>query len=72
MINDLLGVLNDRGLTLAECSVKPEALSALVATVEVGKISNNQAKEVFAEMFETGKSAADIIKACLLYTSRCV
>ncbi|OYW72242.1 MAG: glutaminyl-tRNA synthase (glutamine-hydrolyzing) subunit B [Verrucomicrobia bacterium 12-59-8] len=63
VINDLLGALNDRSLTLADCSVKPEALSALVATIEAGKISNNQAKEVFVEMFETGKPAAEIIKA---------
>jgi aspartyl-tRNA(Asn)/glutamyl-tRNA(Gln) amidotransferase subunit B len=63
VINDLLGVLNDRSLTIHDCPVKPEALSGLVSTVEAGKISNNQAKEVFAEMFETGKPAADIIKA---------
>lgn len=63
VINDLLGALNDRSLTLAECPVKPDALSALVATVEDGKVSNNQAKEVFAEMFESGKPAAEIIKA---------
>ena len=63
VINDLLGALNDRSLTLAECPVKPEALSALVATIEAGKISNNQGKEVFTEMFESGKPAAEIIKA---------
>ena len=43
--------------------MKPEALSALVATIEAGKISNNQGKEVFTEMFESGKPAAEIIKA---------
>jgi aspartyl-tRNA(Asn)/glutamyl-tRNA(Gln) amidotransferase subunit B len=63
VINDLLGALNDRSLTLADCPVKPEALSSLVATIEGGKISNNQGKEVFVEMFETGKPAAEIIKA---------
>ncbi|MFC5455047.1 Asp-tRNA(Asn)/Glu-tRNA(Gln) amidotransferase subunit GatB [Prosthecobacter fluviatilis] len=63
VINDLLGVLNERSLTITECPVSPQALSALVATVEAGSISNNQAKEVFAEMFESGKSAAEIIKA---------
>ncbi|MEZ5387313.1 MAG: Asp-tRNA(Asn)/Glu-tRNA(Gln) amidotransferase subunit GatB [Prosthecobacter sp.] len=63
VINDLLGVLNERSLTITECPVKPEALSALVSTVEAGKISNNQAKEVFAEMFESGKAADEIIKA---------
>ena len=63
VINDLLGALNDRSITLADCPVKPAALSSLVATIEGGKISNNQGKEVFVEMFETGKPAAEIIKA---------
>ena len=31
--------------------------------VEAGKISNNQAKEVFAEMFATGGEAGPIIQA---------
>ncbi len=63
VINDLLGILKDRSVTLADITLQPAALSALIATVEAGKISNTQAKEVFAEMFESGKSAAEIIKA---------
>jgi aspartyl-tRNA(Asn)/glutamyl-tRNA(Gln) amidotransferase subunit B len=63
VINDLLGMLNERALSISECPVAPSALSGLVAQVESGKISNNQAKEVFAEMVETGKPAAEIIKA---------
>ena len=62
LINDLLGLLNTSGGAIESCPVKPEALSALVAHIESGKISNNQAKEVFAEMFATGRAAADIIK----------
>lgn len=62
LINDLLGLLNTSGGDLAGCAVKPEALSTLVATIEAGKISNNQAKEVFAEMFASGRAAAEIIK----------
>lgn len=63
VINDLLGLLKDTEGGITECPVKPEALSELVAIVEAGKISNNQAKEVFTEMFTQGGSAADIIKA---------
>jgi aspartyl-tRNA(Asn)/glutamyl-tRNA(Gln) amidotransferase subunit B len=63
VINDLLGILKDSEGGITACPVKPEALSALVAFVEDGKISNNQAKEVFAEMFANGGSAAEIIKA---------
>lgn len=63
VINDLLGALNDRRLELSECPVAPAGLTQLVVAVESGTISNNQAKEVFAEMFESGRPAAEIIKA---------
>ncbi len=63
VINDLLGVMNDNNIGIAACPVKPEALSTLVATVENGKISGSQAKEVFTEMFLSGAAPADIIKA---------
>lgn len=63
VINDLLGLLKDSEAGIGACPVKPEALTALVAIVEAGKISNNQAKEVFAEMFSTGASAAEIVQA---------
>jgi aspartyl-tRNA(Asn)/glutamyl-tRNA(Gln) amidotransferase subunit B len=63
VINDLLGLLNERSLSIGECPVSPAALNELVATVEAGKISNTQAKEVFAEMFAAGKAPAEIIKA---------
>mgnify|MGYP000255146061 CR=1 FL=1 len=63
VINDLLGLLKDTEDGITACPVKPEALTALVALVEAGKISNNQAKEVFAEMFSSGGNAADIVKA---------
>lgn len=63
VINDLLGLLKDSEAGIGACPVKPEALTALVSIVEAGKISNNQAKEVFAEMFSTGGSAAEIVQA---------
>ncbi|MEY4484170.1 MAG: Asp-tRNA(Asn)/Glu-tRNA(Gln) amidotransferase subunit GatB, partial [Verrucomicrobiota bacterium] len=62
VINDFLGRLNEAGSTLADSLVKPHGLSELVAFVESGKISNNQAKEVFVDMFVNGEAAADIIK----------
>ena len=63
VINDLLGVMNDNAVAITDCPVQPEALSALIATVESGKISGSQAKEVFAEMFKSGKGPDEIIKA---------
>ncbi len=40
----------------------PGALNELVNLVEAGTISGKQAKEVFAEMFASGKTAAAIVK----------
>jgi aspartyl-tRNA(Asn)/glutamyl-tRNA(Gln) amidotransferase subunit B len=42
--------------------VTAEDLAELLVTVESGKINNNQAKEVFAAMFATGKPAAVVIE----------
>ncbi len=63
VINDLLGHLNANNVALSDSKVTPQAMSELVAAVESGKISNNQAKEVFEEIFATGNAPALIIKA---------
>ena len=62
IINDLLGQLSARGMTLEQNSVPAASIRALAAVVEEGRINNNQAKEVFAAMFDTGKTPAEIIK----------
>jgi len=62
VINELLGHLNANNTALEDSLIKPAALTELVASVESGKISNNQAKEVFEEMFASGEPAATIIK----------
>lgn len=53
--------LNNSGKSANESSVTAEDLAELIKTVESGAINNNQAKEVFAEMFATGKPAATVI-----------
>lgn len=64
VINDLLGQLKEQeDATIASSPITPEALATLVTIVESGKVSNNQGKEVFAEMIATGQPAAEIIKA---------
>ena len=54
--------LNSSGKDAADSLVTAEDLAELVITVESGKINNNQAKEVFAEMFASGKPAARVIE----------
>lgn len=53
VINNLLAVLNERDIAIGDCPVAAPKLTALVALVEDGTISNNQAKEVFADLFES-------------------
>ncbi len=45
------------------CPVSPEQLADMLKLIENGAISGKIAKTVFEEMFATGKSASEIIKA---------
>ncbi|MBI5387175.1 MAG: Asp-tRNA(Asn)/Glu-tRNA(Gln) amidotransferase subunit GatB [Verrucomicrobia bacterium] len=49
-------------MTLASLKFQPESLLELVALVDSGKISTKIAQDVFAEMFATGESPADIVE----------
>jgi len=60
---ELFGALNKAGVSLADCPVAPQQFGALVALITDGTISGKIAKDVFADMFETGKDPADIIDA---------
>jgi aspartyl-tRNA(Asn)/glutamyl-tRNA(Gln) amidotransferase subunit B len=62
ILNDLQSALSSASKTISDCPIPPEALDELVNLIESGKISGKQAKEVFAEMFASGKAAATIVK----------
>ena len=62
ILNDLQNALNAAGKGIKDCPVSPDALDELVNLIDRGKISGKQGKEVFAEMFATGKPAAVIVK----------
>ena len=59
---ELFGALNKAGKSLSECLVSPDALGELVSLITDGTISGKIAKDVFAEMIETGNTAATIIE----------
>ena len=61
MTVELFGALNKSGKTLADCSVSPDMLGGLVDLISDGTISGRIAKDVFADMFESGKTAAAIV-----------
>jgi len=62
ILNDLQNALSAAGKGVNECPVPPEVLDELVNLIDSGRISGKQGKEVFAEMFATGKSPAAIVK----------
>jgi aspartyl-tRNA(Asn)/glutamyl-tRNA(Gln) amidotransferase subunit B len=60
---ELLRRLNDAGKEIADCPLAPAALAELLAKIEKGEITAASGKKVFAQMFDTGRSAAEIIAA---------
>jgi aspartyl-tRNA(Asn)/glutamyl-tRNA(Gln) amidotransferase subunit B len=63
MQTELLRRLNDSGKEITASPVSPDSLAELVSLVESGKITGAVGKKVFATMFETARSAADIVAA---------
>jgi aspartyl-tRNA(Asn)/glutamyl-tRNA(Gln) amidotransferase subunit B len=62
ILNDLQSALSAAGKTINDCPIPAEALKELVMLIDSGKISGKQAKEVFAEMFASGKNASAIVR----------
>jgi aspartyl-tRNA(Asn)/glutamyl-tRNA(Gln) amidotransferase subunit B len=62
IINDLLSALAAAEKTIADCPISAHSLDELVNLIDEGKINSKQGKEVFAEMFATGKAAGAIVK----------
>src|SRR5947199_9556056 len=62
ILNDLQNALGAAGKGINECPIPPEGLDEFVNLIDSGKISGKQGKDVFAEMFATGTSAAAIVK----------
>ncbi len=62
LLNDLQSALSSSSKTILDCPIPPESLDELVNLIDEGKINSKQGKEVFVEMFASGKKAADIVK----------
>jgi aspartyl-tRNA(Asn)/glutamyl-tRNA(Gln) amidotransferase subunit B len=59
---ELLRALNRDGLEVEQSRVAPENLAALLSLVDDGTISGTMAKTVFDAMYETGKTAAEVVQ----------
>jgi aspartyl-tRNA(Asn)/glutamyl-tRNA(Gln) amidotransferase subunit B len=62
MMTELWKLLNQEGLEIAECPLRPGQLAGMLRLVEDGTISGKIAKTVFDEMFRTGKDAGTVVK----------
>ncbi len=62
IINELLGKLNEEGLDINKSPVKPEHIAQIVQLIDSGAISSKIAKQVFDEVFKTGKEPKQIVE----------
>ncbi len=62
ILSELMRELNNSNTEIISSPVSAENLAELIKTLSAGNINNNQAKEVLVEMFNSGKSSADVIK----------
>ena len=61
IMSELFAVLNRKGLDIAKSPVSAALLAGLLDLIENNTISGRIAKDVFAQMVETGKDAASIV-----------
>ena len=62
LLSELTGALNKAGKGLDESPVSAAALGGLIELISDGTISGRIAKDVFVEMFESGKNAGAIVE----------
>ncbi len=62
ILNDLQSALGAANKTISDCPIPPAALEELTSLIDHGRISGKQAKEVFLEMFASGKGADAIVR----------
>jgi aspartyl-tRNA(Asn)/glutamyl-tRNA(Gln) amidotransferase subunit B len=63
IMGELLRTMNERGVTIADVPLTPAALAGLIGLIEKGTISSSLAKDVFAKMYGSGRSADEIVAA---------
>ena len=58
IINNLLGILNEKSLEIGDSPIAPEKLAEVLNLIEAGTVSNSQAKELFAALWEAPEKGA--------------
>ena len=60
---DVLRTLKERTLSIEQFPLRPAALAELLAAVKAGQLDTSRGREIFLEMLETGRPAAELMKA---------
>jgi aspartyl-tRNA(Asn)/glutamyl-tRNA(Gln) amidotransferase subunit B len=60
MMGDFAALLNETGQDIAESKVTPSHLVEMLKLIDAGTVTGRMAKEIFEEMFRTGRKAADV------------
>jgi aspartyl-tRNA(Asn)/glutamyl-tRNA(Gln) amidotransferase subunit B len=63
IMGELLRTMKERDITIAQVPLTPDALAGLIRVVDKGTISSTVAKDVFAKMLDSGRSADAIVQA---------
>jgi len=61
ILGSMMKLLKEKGLKTGQIPVPPEELHKLIKIIAEGRISITAGQEVFSEMFNTGRSAGDIV-----------
>ncbi len=62
VLNELLGALNKDGKSIIDSPITAENLGALIDLIADNTISGKIAKDVFSDMYATGKAPGDIVE----------
>jgi aspartyl-tRNA(Asn)/glutamyl-tRNA(Gln) amidotransferase subunit B len=63
IMGELLRTMKERGIGIEQVPLAADKLATLIQLVDRGTISSTVAKDVFAKMYDSGRSADDIVQA---------
>ena len=63
IMGELLRTMKERDVTVEQVPLTAEGLAGLIKVVDRGTISSTVAKDVFAKMYESGRSADEIVQS---------
>jgi aspartyl-tRNA(Asn)/glutamyl-tRNA(Gln) amidotransferase subunit B len=61
MQQDVLRTLNERGGSIGDFPIRPDALADLIGRVAKGDFDTSRGREIFAEMLASDRSVADVV-----------